>query len=88
MLQGDIDAAGEPEDRYARVNTDFGGMASEVIIPSVRGSWKSYFQNIGDVLNNGAELIVKPEQTLRAMRVYDATMQSVERQEVVRMEEG
>lgn len=86
MLKGDIDAASEPEDRCARVKTDF-GMASEVIIPSVRGSWKSYFQNISDVLNNGAELIVKPSQALRSMLVYDATMQSVERQEVVRMQE-
>jgi len=87
MIKGDIDAATEPEAHYARVRTDFDGMVSELAIPSLKGSWKSYYQNISEVLNGGAELIVKPEQIVRMMRVYDATMKSVARQQVVRMTE-
>jgi len=87
MIRGNIDAATEPPEHYARVKTDFGGMEGEIVIPSVKGSWKSYYQNISDVLNKGAELIVKPEQTVRMMRIYDATMQSASRHEVVRVSE-
>lgn len=30
-----------------------------------------YYKNIVDVIDNGAELIVKPEQCLRVMKVID-----------------
>jgi hypothetical protein len=56
-----------------------------MIIDSVRGSWKLYYQNISDVLNKGAELAVKPEEVYRAMQVYDAAMQSAQTGEVVRL---
>ena len=45
----------------------------------------SYYQNISDVLNKGAELAVKPEQVLDVMRVYDAAMRSAETGQVVRL---
>jgi hypothetical protein len=49
-----------------------------LVVDSVRGSWKSFYQNISDVLNKGGELAVKPQEALRAMRVYDAAMASAE----------
>ena len=52
------------------------GRREEMAIDSVRGSWKSYYQNISDVLNRGAELAVKPEEALRTMQGYDAAMKS------------
>jgi scyllo-inositol 2-dehydrogenase (NADP+) len=57
----------------------------ELIVDSVRGSWKSYYQNISDVLNKGEELAVKPEEVYQAMRVYDAAMESAATGEVVRL---
>ena len=50
---------------------------------SVRGSWKSYYGNISDVLNEGAELAVKPQEAYQVMRVYDAAMTSAETGQVV-----
>ncbi|MBI3923010.1 MAG: Gfo/Idh/MocA family oxidoreductase [Armatimonadetes bacterium] len=85
MIRGDIDGATEPEEHHSRVTTEINGMACDLSIPSVRGSWKSYYQNVSDALNKGSELIVKPEQVARAMRVYDATVQSAQKQEVVRV---
>ena len=77
--------AEEDPARYARVVTYRSGWREEIVVPSVKGSWVSYYQNISDVLNEGAELIVKPEQVLRVMRVYDAAMRSAETNQVVRL---
>ncbi|MBN1581102.1 MAG: Gfo/Idh/MocA family oxidoreductase [Anaerolineae bacterium] len=83
LREGRIDEAEEDPANYARVRTQISGEMEERVIPSVRGSWKSYYQNISDVLNKGTELIVKPEQILQLMRVYDAAMRSAETGEVV-----
>jgi len=45
-------------------------------LPTVQTDWSDYYKNILDVINNGAELIVKPEQSLRAMKVIDAAFES------------
>ena len=83
MRLGDIDAAEEDPANRARVTTMVHGEKETLVIDSVRGTWKSYYQNISDVLNEGSELIVKPEQVYRAMRVYDAAMRSAETGQVV-----
>ncbi len=76
MRAGNIDAAEEDPAHYARVFTVVDGAVQEEIVPGVRGSWKSYYQNISDVLHHGAELAVKPEEIYVVMQVYDAAMQS------------
>ncbi len=83
MVEGNIDAAEEDPANYAKVWTEAGGEQRELVIESVGGSWKSYYQNISDVLNKGAELIVKPEEVRRAMQIYDAAMRSSETGEAV-----
>jgi scyllo-inositol 2-dehydrogenase (NADP+) len=88
MREGRIDEAQEnPEDR-ARVVTYARGERQELILDSVRGTWKSYYQNIADVLIQGAELAVRPAQVLQVMRVYDAAMQSAETGQVVYLGRG
>ena len=67
----------------ANIWTEADGEQRELVVESVRGSWKSYYQNISDVLNKGAELIVKPEEIRRVMQVYDAAMRSSETGEAV-----
>ena len=83
MVEGNIDAAEEDPANYAKVWTEAGGEQRELVIESVGGSWKSYYQNISDVLNKGAELIVKPEEVRHAMQIYDAAMRSSETGEAV-----
>jgi predicted dehydrogenase len=85
MRDGNIDAAEEDPANRAQVCTMVNGRREEMVIDSVRGSWKSYYQNISDVLNKGAELAVKPEQVHKAMQVYDAAMESSETGEVVKI---
>lgn len=78
MRDGDIDSAEEDPANYAKVWTAAGGERRELVIESVRGTWKSYYKNIADVLNDGAELVIKPEEMRRVMQVYDAAMESAE----------
>jgi len=40
-------------------------------LPVVVTNWTDYYNNIVDVLDNGAELIVKPEQALRVMKLIE-----------------
>lgn len=77
MIAGNIDAAREdPADR-ARVFTQRGGLSTEMVIESLRPSWKSYYQNVADVLLKGGELAVKPEEARRVVAVLDAAAESL-----------
>ncbi len=50
----------------------------ELPLPVVRGDWADYYHNIVNVLDSGAELIVRPEQSLRVMRLVDAMFKSAQ----------
>ena len=76
MLAGDIDAAQEDPAQRARLTTDLHGLAAELVVDSVRGSWRGYYQNISDVLNRGASLAVTAESVRRDIAVFDAAMES------------
>jgi len=66
--------AGTPEARFAQdhveLKTDDAAAAEHFTI--VPGNWLAYYQNIADVLLRGAELIVKPEQAVEAIKLIDA----------------
>ena len=50
----------------------------ELPLPDVQTDWSEYYQNILAVLDGEAELIVKPEQALRVMKVIDLLFKSEE----------
>ena len=45
-------------------------------LPKAKDKWSEYYRNVMAVLDEGAELIVKPEQSLRVMKVIDAAFES------------
>ncbi len=49
---------------------------TQLPLPQVETDWANYYKNIADVIDNGAELIVKPEQALRVLNVIDAIFES------------
>ena len=85
MVAGNIDAAQQDPENYAKVWTEADGENRELVVESVQTTWKSYYQNIADVLNKGTELVVKPEEIRKVMQVYDAAMQSADSGETVRL---
>jgi scyllo-inositol 2-dehydrogenase (NADP+) len=82
----DLDAAVEDPANRAQLCSLVNGEMNKIVLETVKGSWTSYYQNISDVLNRGAELAVKPEEVYRAMCVYDAAMRSVESGQVIKVE--
>ena len=48
----------------------------ELPLPAVDTDWSDFYRNVAGVLDRGEELIVKPEQALRVMRVVDAVFES------------
>jgi len=82
MLRGNIEKADEPVENFMRIWKENNGEFELIVMPSVRGSWKSYYQNISDVLNRGDELAVKAEECRKCMYVFDAALKSNENKKV------
>jgi len=76
IIQGHIDTAEEPPEHRARIVTTLNGTLAEMSIESLRGSWKSYYQNISDVLHRGATPAVTAESMRPVMQVLDAARES------------
>ncbi len=83
MMQGNIDGAQEDPAHRAQLVTELDGLHTEMTIDTIPGSWKSYYQNIADVLNDGADLAVKPDAIHTVMQILDAAKDSQETGEVV-----
>jgi scyllo-inositol 2-dehydrogenase (NADP+) len=65
--------AGTQEACFARDNVQIVGDDPQLPekLTVVPGNWRAYWQNIADVLLRGAELEVKPEQAVEALRLID-----------------
>ena len=48
----------------------------ELPLPKVDASWSEFYKNVYEAINGTASLIVKPEQSLRVMKVIDAFYES------------
>ena len=58
-------------------------MTEEVDLPDVSTDWSDYYRNIAKVIRGEEELLVKPEQVLRNMRVIDAIFESQEQKKSI-----
>jgi len=47
-------------------------------LPEIKSNWSEYYKNVIDAINGEAEVIVKPDQTLRLMNVIDTIFVSAE----------
>jgi len=66
----------EPKQLRGKLNTMVNGLHFTGRIETTRGNYPSYYDNIHDAIRTGAELIVKPEQSLDVMRIVDAAIES------------
>lgn len=72
LVRRELDAAREGAADRAVVVTTRDGLPLRLAVDSVRGSWRSYYQNVADVLLRGGTLAVTPRQVRRAIAVFDA----------------
>lgn len=86
LLAGNIAAAVEDPAHRARVRTELDGLATELVIDSIRGDWTDYYRNVAEALSGSATLAVTPEQVRRAIGVFDAAMVSARSGQTVPLE--
>jgi predicted dehydrogenase len=84
MIDGDIDAAEEAPKHYAQVVTDVDGFEVDMTVPTTPGRWRSYYENISAVLNEGADLAVRPEDVRTSVAILEAAHQSAHSGQVVK----
>jgi len=82
MCAGDIDTAVEPPELYGVLSDG----KTEERVPTLAGRWRSYYENIAAVLNDGAEPAVKLPELRRQIAVIDAAFASAATGEVVKLE--
>ncbi|MEM7533854.1 MAG: Gfo/Idh/MocA family oxidoreductase [Chloroflexota bacterium] len=58
---------------------------TKTVIPTIQGRWRDYYENVADVLLNGAESAVKLDEARRVIAVLEAALQSVREGVVVRL---
>jgi scyllo-inositol 2-dehydrogenase (NADP+) len=87
LLAGNIEAAVEDPSNRAVITTEVGGFVTEMVVETVRSDWTTYYRNIADTLAGRAELLVRPEQSVRVMDVVDAAMRSAQTGETVPLAE-
>ena len=86
ILSGNLESATEDPANRLQIDYEQNGSSHHQIIDSERGSWQSFYENIVDVLNGRAELMVKPSEIKLQMRILDAAMQSVATSAVVSLD--
>lgn len=80
MIAGDIDAARDDPESYARVK----GKDVDKTLPTLPGRWRDYYENLAAVLTTGATPIVTLTSARRTMATLDAALQSAQSGQVVK----
>jgi predicted dehydrogenase len=68
----------EPTEEWGYLNTNVNGLHYKGSIETLPGNYMAYYDNIADVLCEGAELAVKPEESLEGLALIEAAKQSIE----------
>ncbi|NQZ70989.1 MAG: Gfo/Idh/MocA family oxidoreductase, partial [Lentisphaeria bacterium] len=81
MIDETIDAAVEAEENYARIHDG----TVEIIRPTLAGRWRNFYENVADVITNGAESAIQLGTNRRAMSVIDAAFRSHEEGKLIHL---
>ena len=75
----------EPESDWGILHTTIDGKEHREKYETVAGNYNDYYSNIYDVIRNGGELIVKPEQALNVIHIVEAAYLSSKKRKVIKM---
>ncbi len=88
MVSGDIDAAREPPEHYARLTVAAAGQPAEFAVPTVAGRWRSFYENVAAALRGEAPVAVTPESARLPVVVLAAARRSATEGRPVDIEEA
>ncbi|NQT83256.1 Gfo/Idh/MocA family oxidoreductase [bacterium] len=86
--KGTLVKEGFDPDEKARVRTSINGVTADLQIESVPGDWSAVYRNVSEHLNEGADLIVKPENVRKSIAIIEAAFRSAEAGESVSIEKS
>ncbi len=66
----------EPHDDWGILVYEKDGVNYEGKVETVAGNYNAFYNNVFDVIRNGAELAVKPEQTIQVLKILEACLES------------
>lgn len=87
LQRGDIKAAKEARENRARLFTTMNGGKIEMTLESIPGRWTAFYENIAAALLDGAELIVKPEQSRQVIRLIEIALASAKQNKPIKVTE-
>lgn len=73
---GGSDWGADPEENWGILTLSDGATATERAIPTVRGDYRGFYENIRDTILGSASLAVTPEEALSVMRVLELARES------------
>lgn len=76
----------EQEGDWGLINTEIKGLNYKGQIETVPGNYNLFYENVYDVLVNGAELLVKPEESRNGLKVIEACLLSDQQKRTVFMD--
>ena len=71
--------------KKAKIRAQVSGFAADIEVEHVHAEWRDHYVNISRVLNEGAELSVKPEEVRKGIAVIEAAIRSAEIGESVKV---
>lgn len=87
MIAGDIDAARELPEHYARLHISAVDQPAETVIQTVPGRWRSFYENVAQVLAGTAGPAVTAESVRTATAVIEAARRSAAEGRAVNLDE-
>jgi scyllo-inositol 2-dehydrogenase (NADP+) len=73
----------ESEKFWGKLNTEIGGVHYEGKVETLPGNLLGYYQNIFEVIREGKELNVKPEQGMAVIQLIEAAMRSNQERKLI-----
>lgn len=87
MVRGNIDDSIEQEKWHGTLT--YNDMAAKQAgtkqrkIPTIQGRWRTYYENVYDVLCNNVSPLISYESVINTMTVLDAALQSVKKSQAI-----
>ncbi|GMV37358.1 MAG: oxidoreductase [Fimbriimonadales bacterium] len=88
LVRGDKGALHMPDWDTATAQVEVNGVVGSLKVEMEKGDWNALYRNVSAHLNEGTELIVKPEEVRIGVACIEAAMKSAERGESTRVELG
>ena len=75
----------DPRELWGKLNTNVGSLHVEALVETIPGNYLAFYKNVYDVIREGKELAVKPEQSRDVITIIEACMESNSHRKAVKV---